>query len=337
MAVVRLKDIAAEVGVSVGAVGWVMNGMPDSTIKVSPANVKRIREAAERLGYRVNYAARQLRGGASGIIGVITHEAASQEDLDRMISIEQAAAAEGLHMMIATLSEGGVFQEQVTDTFTRFATRGVDGVIALLWKLLDADPVLFQGLPVTFIGPSILMPGRAGVCIDAEEGGRLAVQHLVARGKRRIGFALEKNAYARSRLAGAREVLAAHGIPLDEHAIIQQGLDHYGGDAQAEAHVARLVDERHVDAIVAENDHWAARMLEALRRRGISVPETIAIVGYNNLRFCEYMSPPLTSVAEQEQDIATAAVSALQRLINQPKGDPDCPVIKPKLVIREST
>lgn len=337
MTPVRLKDVAKEVGVSVGAVGWVLNGTGTSTISVGPATAERIREAASRLGYRVNYAARQLRGGRSGIIGIVTKEGDSEEDMRRLISIEQEAASEGLHVMVATLDATGSLKKQVSEAFQRFSTRGVDGVVVLSWDLLSVDKKYFWDMPVVFVGPPKLMKDRAGVTLDASEGGRVTAEHLLAQGKRRIGFALQEHAFAHTRIKGSEDVLKEHGLTLDPACIFIRVDDHFGNEQMAEEAVHHLVVEQKVDAIIAENDHWAARIHKVLRRRGIEIPEQVALVGYNNLRFCEYMEPPITSLEEREDDIAAAAIDAVQQLISKSDSALEPHVIKPHLVVRAST
>lgn len=338
---VRLKDVANEVGVSIGAVGYVLNGTGVGSISVGAETEKRIREAADRLGYRVNYAARQLRGGKSGIIGLITHKGASAEGLRRIVDLELAASAAGLDVMVAILEadrvESATEKEQAARVFERFALRGVDGVISMSWSLRKVSEFLEDSLPIAHIGPAELLGDLPGVRMDAVAGGRIAAQHLVAKGKQKIGMVLSRHAYSESRVRGASEALQEAGLELDPRAVITESAGAYGDHKQAERCVPRLVEDLGVDGIIMENDHWAMRILNELQRRNISVPGQVSVIGYNNLPFCEYVNPALTSMDEREEDIASAAVAVISGLIDGRDDAVSPQLIRPLLVERAST
>jgi LacI family transcriptional regulator len=329
----RLKDVAEKAGVSIGAAGRVLNGAGASTICVGEKTAVRIRKVAKMLGYQPNLAARQLRDGKSNILGIITHESASDEDLRRIVSIEKAASRENLQVMVTMLDEGRDPREQLRGTLSRFRARGVDGVIALWWELLKLDKDVFEKIPVFFIGPDMLMAGRKGVRINSIEGGRLSVEHLVACGRRRIGFILEEHEFAQGRLIGGLRVLAAHGIQMSQNWIRQGASEHCGNDEFIREAIQELVEKQRVDAIVAENDHWAARMIKLLKRQGVQIPGDVAIIGYNNQTFCDYLDPTLTSMEEREKDIAQDLLSAFLGRKNTEAEVSICP----KLVVRQST
>ncbi len=338
---VRLKDVADAVGVSVGAVGRVLNGTGIGSISVSAETEKRIREAALRLGYRVNYAARQLRGGRSGIIGLITHKGASEEGLRRIIDLELAAADAGLDVMVAVLEADRMStkleKEQVGRAFERFSLRGVDGVISMSWHLRNVTQDMARGMPIAHVGPAELLKHLPGVHLDATEGGRIAARHLIERGRKRIGFALARHAFARARVRGAREVMEQMGCAFDSKCVVFDRTHAYGTVAMAEDAVDYLIVAQKADAIIAENDHWAMRILTELRQRGIKVPEQVALIGYNNLPFCEYSAPSLSSIDEREEEIAFAAVNVIQGLIEGRKEARKARRMSPLLVERDST
>jgi DNA-binding LacI/PurR family transcriptional regulator len=341
MTKVRMKDVADAVGVSVGAVGRVLNGTGIGSISVGPETEKRIQEAAARLGYRVNFAARQLRGGRSGIVGLITHKGTSEEGVRRIVDIERAASSAGLDVMVAILEADRMVtkleREQVARAFERFTMRGVDGVICMSWNLRDVTDEMLGGMPIAYIGPAEFFRDRPGVHLDAVEGGRIAMRHLIDKGRRRIGFAMARHAFARSRVKGAREILKQEGIPFDPLCVLFDRTNGYGTDELAEIMVERLVVEQGVDGLIVENDHWAMRILKELRSRGISVPKQVSVIGYNNLPFCEYADPALTSLDEREEEIAFSAVKVIQGLIEGRKEAHKARLMSPVLVEREST
>lgn len=333
MTIVRLKDVAEKAGVSIGAVGRVLNGTGASTISVGEKTAKRIQKIADELGYRPNLAARQLRYGKSNIIGIIVHETASDEDLRRIVSIEQFASKAGFQIMVTMLNEQGDRDTQIQKAVTSLRGRGVDGIIALWWELLKADNAIFTKIPVAFIGPKDLMKTRRGVIIDSVEGGRLAAEHLAERGYRRIGCVLAQHEFAEGRLRGAGQVLSANGIPINKDWIIRGTEDHFGDTAFSEESIAELVIKQKVDAIITENDYWATRLYKTISQLRLKIPDDVAIIGYNNQRFCDYMHPSLTSLEEREDEIA-------QNLIESLKDVPSTEVkriVRPKLIARKST
>jgi LacI family transcriptional regulator len=339
MARVRLKDVADEVGVSIGAVGRVLNRTGIGSIHVGRDTERRILAAAKRLGYRVNYAARVLRGGRSGLLGIIAHHQASEEGLRRVVHIEEAAASLGMDVMVATLSPDAATGEarQLARAFERFSLRGVDAAIVVSWSAAQVKRNVFRGIPVAAIGPSSLFQNRPGVHIDAIESGRLAAAHLLERGKRNIGFVTEEHVFARDRVRGCAEVLKRAGLSLATGCVMRCREGHYGSPAMAAKAIERLVIQHRVDAIIAENDHWAAHLLVELKRRRMAVPGRVALLGYNDLHFCAYLDPPLTTFNEREDQIAAEILRVIHDVLDN-RPDAYTPrAVKPTLIVRQST
>src|SRR5690606_6798311 len=109
---------------------------------------------------------------------------------------------------------------QVARAFDRFSLRGVDGVISMSWHLRNVTSEMTRGLPLAHVGPAELLKDLPGVHLDATEGGRITARHLLERGRKRIGFALARHAFARARIQGARDVLRESGRSLDPKCVI---------------------------------------------------------------------------------------------------------------------
>ena len=174
---------------------------------------------------------------------------------------------------------------------------------------------------------------------DVETGTRLATEHLIFRGHQNIGLALLWDNPLR--FAGWRQALSEAGLRAPKVRYFAH--EAMGGArlsmAPAKRILQRLVKTQGCTAIVAENDLWAARLLQVCHQTGLRVPEDVAIVGYNNLEFSEFTSPALTTVDEDNVGIGNALVDRLLACI-QGTVDPEAPRIisvQPSMVVRDSS
>ena len=338
---VRLVDVADRAGVSRVAAGKVLLGTGGNGVRVGPDAARRIRAAARDLGYSPNTAARQLRGKPSRLISVIMGIGAPPIELDRLAHFERRACAAGFEIAVSAIA-GPDPPDSMQAVIDSMSGRGVQGFV-----VLAPDEGVFRGrlpdtrgIPCAFNGVGSVFARRSTVGMDLRHGGRLIGQHLVKRGRRRIGAAfIGPNVFARERLRGIRETIKRGRATLvgpvfrDDQPSLQKL-----PAAVADAIAAELVTRGRADALVTENDYWAAAFLKALRRRGARVPDDVAVVGYNNLDLAEYTDPSLTSVEEHNDKIAAALLAQLVRQIEGNAGRaPKRVSVKPSLVVRESS
>jgi len=184
---------------------------------------------------------------------------------------------------------------------------------------IEAMMQKFAGIPVVSIGVPIA--GRAAVLVDNKIGMRRAIEHLVMEhGYRRIVFIRgpEVNAEAEARYLAYREVLAEHGIPLDENLVLSGDFQREGGIVAIQTLLDRRgVSVASIDAVAAAADMMVMGAIEELERRGVRVPGDIAAVGFDDLEEVRYLSPPLTSV---RQPLADQGVEAVRLILAQIAG-----------------
>ena len=269
---VTIRDVAKRAGVSPSTASRALNGKG----RMRPETRARILRAAQELGYRPNVHARGLATRVTGCIGVVI--AARHLPVERSFyglvleAIESTLDREGYHVVFSVLRD---------QSPPKCAQEGrVDG-LALLGT--DVGPQLVlplrEQLPVVLVDHAI--PGVDSVLPDSESGARAAVAHLIAHGHREIAFIAETltdPSFAR-RLAGYREALAAHGIPYREELVAE------GGRRPQSWQVAMnklLQLEKLPTAIFAANDSMAIGAMRVLQARGISVPEGMAVVGFDD-------------------------------------------------------
>ena len=169
------------------------------------------------------------------------------------------------------------------------------------------------------------IPGVCHVYVDVTEGTRLAVSHLFQRDRRRIGLLLEDLEYTTNRRR--REAfLQAHrelGLPVDEQRIYVGTKEWYYDRPEFEEQISgaldRLVDDGRIDALLADDDYGAAVLMRGLSRRGVRVPEDVAVVGYGNHLISHFLNPELTTIDIRVKEIVYTAVEMLTETIHQPQ------------------
>jgi len=330
---VGIRDVAELAGVSISTVSNALN-RPG---RVSDELVERVRAASDRLGYVPLQAAQQLRVGRSGLLGMTVINIANPFFADMVAGAEDAATAAGLRILVGNASDDIAKELDHLELFERVQ---VEGALVSPFGPVDAwqERLRKRGVPVVLVDAVDDAGVMPSVSLDDVAGGRLAAEHLIATGRKRLAFvgAREEVRQVRERLEGARAAVAAHpGIALEpiwtSTATTQRGLAF--GDELAD----RRPEDR-PDGIVTSNDHLAMGLLHGLIARGIRVPEDIAVVGYDDIEFAAIAEVPLTSVRQPAREMGRAAAEILIARINGTE-TPDLTnvVYQPELVIRAST
>lgn len=335
---ITLYDVAKFAEVSRTAAGHVLLGSGQNGIRVSPKTAARVRKAALKLGYTPNRAAQQLRGKPSQLVSVIMALDAPAVELDRLLQLEHQGCRRGFHMTVSAVPSKEPLKE-IQRIVDQLAGRGVDGFI-----FLTPDEAIYQngfpnlhGVPAAFNGVGPRFGRQVAVGMDLAAGGRLSAEHLLQRGRRRIGTAyLGPNVFSQRRLEGLFSPIAEAGVEMIPTIFVQfpPGLQQLP-EPQAERLVDEVVIQSRADALIVENDFWAAGLLKVMHRRGIRVPEDVALIGYNNLDLSRFTDPALTTVEEHNDHIAARLVDLLVRrmggetFVHQE-------LVEPELVVRQS-
>jgi LacI family transcriptional regulator len=333
MAITSVRDVARHAGVSVGTVSNVLN-RPD---RVSPDAVERVQRAIEELGYVRNDAARQLRAGRSSTIGLVVLDVSNPFFAEVARGAQEAALAQGFTVILGNSDEDGDHENAYLDLFEKQRVHGV-----LISPTGDLDERL-QRLRVRGT-PAVLVDRRSedgtisSVAVDDIAGGRLAVQHLLGNGRRRIAFVGGPASIRQvaDRLAGAQAAVAetpgAALEPVETHALtVLEG-------RKAGIEITSRPPGERPDAIFAANDLLAVGLLQALVMQGsIRVPEDIALVGYDDIDFASTAVVPLSSVRQPSRLIGETAVRILLDEAEDPSRPPQDIVFQPELVARASS
>lgn len=301
---VTLHDVAAAAGVSKSTVSRIL----DERLPRSDSETARhVREVAAKLGYVRDVSAASLRRGKTMTIGVIVPRLTDTVMAMLYEALAHAAVRKGQFAIVATTDDR---PEAVRTAADSLLARGVDGLILATARDGDDFPEQLRARGVPFVlalRTDGVSPSAVG---DDRLGGYLATRHLIDLGHRRIGI-IAGPAYASSsrlRTEGYRRAMEEAGLPIDPSWIAPSTFGIEAGSVAAEALLA--LDPRPT-AIFAMNDNTAIGAMSAILRRGLSVPEDVSLVGYNDIALVRLLPTPLTTVRVPFDQIATAAIDLL--------------------------
>ena len=325
---VTLERVAERAGVSPSTVSRILNG----TAVVSDDKRAAVDKAIADLGFVPNPVARGLAGGRTLSIGGVTQAIDSPFYGAALRGIEDALAPAGYSPLFMS---GHWSADEEARCIDVLRARRVDGLIVLTGRLSDsALRAVARSLPVVVTGRDLKAPHLHALNFDNLEGARLATQHLLDLGHRRIAFIMgdPQHADAIERQQGYRAALEAAGLRLNPALAMPGDFSEEGGLLAVE----RLLDGRvPFSAIFAANDQMAFGAALALHRRGLRVPEDVSLVGFDDVSSAQYAIPPLTTVHQPVREVGYLAAQAMLDQLEgrRPKGV----VPAPRIVVREST
>lgn len=322
-----IVDVAREAGVSPQTVSRVANGMEI----VRPATRAKVLAAMDKLGYRPNSAARALKSGRFETIGVIMSELSSYGNIHTLEAIANETSKVGYSLALTPL--WSLSQTGFSGAFARLTAQSVDGALIVLeaHELHDSDLAPIAGLPAVIVtaGNNLRYPS---IDTDQRQGAHLATAHLLDLGHQTVWhIAGPRGSYSADDRAFAWEAeLRARGRHVPP--IVQGDWTAASGYAAGR----QLAADPAVTAVFAANDEMALGAVRAFHELGRSVPEDISVVGFDDMQMAADFQPPLTTVHQYFDRVATQAVTMLIDQIetgNRARVDP----VPTELIIRGST
>jgi len=328
---VTIKDIAKAVGVSASTVSRALSGSP----LVNDETRSRIIDVARSLGYERNELARALVKGASGAIGLIVPDITNPFFSDVARGVSDIADRAGCGVILCN-TDGRVDREL---SYVRLLRRKrVDGLLVCS-ATLDAPFVrdlAAAGTPFVLVSRMSADPDVPYVITDDRAGARLATEHLVHLGHRKIGFigGPEDVQASRDRMSAYHDVLTEHAIPArsewSHHADFTQAAGRQVGQQ-----ILSLADRP--TAIFAANDVTALGVLEVAEGLGLRVPEDLSLVGYDDISYASLPRIQLTTVAQPAIEMGQIAADWLFSRIGSDDASPLQRVLNPRLIVRSTT
>jgi LacI family transcriptional regulator len=297
-------EVARLAGVSPAVVSYVLNEGPRP---VAAATAERVREAVRQLDYRPNRAARALRVGSTGMVGLILPSVTNPFFAAFSEAFQAAADALGL-AVIAASSDAVLDQErELVDSLPR---HGIDGlVVATVMHPADGATMPGPNLPTVVVNSPFAVPGVHSLGPDTRQGAELAVDHLLTvHGHRSVALVSGETAAERpaSRELGWQQAIALRGA--EPGPVVRVPFDRRGGLDAAQQLLALPVLPT---AVFATSDAQAFGLLHGLWSAGVRVPADVAVVGFDGTDDGAYAVPPLTSARQPVAAMAAAALDAL--------------------------
>ncbi|PKQ64821.1 LacI family transcriptional regulator [Labilibaculum filiforme] len=331
---ITIHDIAKALNISGSTVSRALN----DNSRISNKTKKAVRNMAKQLGYQPNALASNLRTNCTNTIGVIIPRISRYFFSSAIAGIEELARTKGYNVIICQSNDQESRESDCVQTL--FASR-VDGVIssiAINTKNYDHYKTFTsRNIPLVFFDRVCDELATSKVVVDDFKGGFLAAEHLISKGCKRIahiGGPQHLNIYI-NRLQGYLKALRKHNIHIEEDLIIESPLTREDGMACAK----KLLESANPpDAIFAANDTSALSIILYAKENNIRIPEDLAIVGFSNEPFSEYLSPSLTTIEQSGFDVGTKATELLLDIIsNKIENHQETIVLPVKLIERESS
>jgi LacI family transcriptional regulator len=329
-----IRDVAGHAGVSVGTVSNVLN-RPET---VGAETRRRVLDAIAALGFVRNESARQLRAGSSRTIGLVVLDIANPFFTDVARGVEEAANAAGLAVILCNTDDR---QDREAAYLDVLAEQRVQGVLitptAVLSPALQA--LRDRGVPVVLLDRRAPAPDQCSVAADDLLGGRLAAEHLLERGHRRIAFVGGSSGLPQiqERHDGVEQAVREATGSDDALTVLSPASLTVAGGREAGELIVGLPASRRPTAAVCANDLMALGLLQEMVRHGVRVPDDLAIVGYDDIDYAAAAAVPLSSVRKPRQELGRRAA---ELLIDEARGGDhrhEQHVFEPQLVVRESS
>ncbi|MDZ7718471.1 MAG: LacI family DNA-binding transcriptional regulator [Balneolaceae bacterium] len=331
---VTLKQIAEELGISAMTVSRAINNRSN----VDGKTKERILRKAREMGYTPNYIAKSLVSKKTFTIGVVVPEIAHSFFAEAIQGIEEVTFKGNYQLILTHSAEDKERERQALETLQ---SKRVDGILVSSAETVDDHTtykkIVKSNTALVFFDRCVEEIGASCVSVDDRNGAYNITKHLIDHGYKTIAHLSGplNLKISRERLAGYKKALSEENILIDENLIVESGFREKGG---YEA-MNRLLDTHENDsprAVFAINDPAAFGAMEAIYKRGLSIPEDIAIVGFSDDIRADLMKSPLTTVKQSSFELGKRAAQKLIRLIENENEHSENIEVLTSLKIRQS-
>jgi LacI family repressor for deo operon, udp, cdd, tsx, nupC, and nupG len=323
-----IKDVAAMAGVSTATVSRALS----EPGKVTEETRERVLQAVKASGYKMNTAARQFRRQRTETVLVVVPDIGNPFFSNIIQSIETCAQQHNYRVVLGETTTGS----SEADSYASYMRqRHVDGTILLTAEGIENFIAEDAGIPVVMACEYLAQSPCPTVRIDNLRAAEDAVNHLLELGHRRIAYINGPAAspLSKDRLKGYQHALKSAGIAV-ENELLTQG-DYSPGSGYLCAQQLLALDHPPT-AIFAASDPMAIGVMRAASERRCQIPQQLSLVGFDDIRFAEFMTPGLTTIHQPRELIGSTAMEQLLQLLDGTTPQHDT-VLQHELVIREST
>jgi len=326
---VTIRDVAALAGVSHQTVSRVINGFE----RVNPETRQRVEAAIAQLDYRPNAIARSMAQGHTSTLACIAPNLTDFTFASIIEGAETEARRQGYFMITASASEPQAFATLIEQLV---GSRRTEGLLVINPYIDNRYEFLPANVPTMLVGAHARDLTSGSVMVDENDAGRMATQHLLDLGHRRIahitGPLVED--CTQDRLSGYKAALQAAGVAFNPDLVIEGDWSATSGYQSLQSLAERKVQ---FTAVFAQNDRMAVGTIRALREMRLYVPDDVSVIGFDDMPLASYFDPPLTTVRHDVFCTGCEAMRLLIQAFEHPGSPPQQVLLPAELVIRHST
>jgi LacI family transcriptional regulator len=326
-----MKDVARLAGVSTSTVSHVVN----NSRFVSDEIRERILQAVADLNYSPSALARSLKIKQTRTLGMIVTTSNNPFFAEVVAGVERICYQRGYTLVLCN-TEGD--PERLSHSLEVLLQKRIDGLLLMCTEARSASVAVFDrhpAVPIVVMDWGPLHTKADRIQDNSALGGYLATRYLIEQGHRRIGLItgpLDKLP-AQSRQKGYQQALDEAGIPFQQEYVVAGDFEFTGGISGMHQLLALAEPP---SAVFAGNDVSAVGVYQALYRAGLTVPQDISVVGYDDIELAQYLTPPLTTIHQPQEDLCRQAVDTLLDRIQGADDAPRIISLEPTLILRES-
>lgn len=330
MKYITLKMVAEKAEVSVNTASRAINNKPDINLETK----KRVIQIAKELGYVRNATAVALRTRKTGTIGVVIADNRNPFYAEVLSGMEEAAREKNYHIILANTQRDYQKEEEAINLLL---AKRVDGLLIAPVQDRDDDikNLIDANIPFVVVGRDFKNIEVDAIYNDEVKGGFLATEYLIKKGHKRIalidGFLYKSP--AKGRLEGYKKALNKYRISLDESLISVGDINIEDGYKRTKQMLEKNLD---FTAIFAYNDMMAFGAMQAIKEKGLRIPEDIGLIGYDDILFSSLISPALTTIRLKKQELGVKSVKLLFSRINGNRKKTKKVMLGVELVVRET-
>ena len=329
--IATISDVAKKTGVSIKTISRVINNSPE----VAEDTRKKVLKIIKTLNYRPNALARGLMTKRTKVLGVIVSDISNPYIPELVRGIADSASERGFDIILSN-TDGN--REKEIGCLDVLLGRRVDGLIFTSVSLKSKEVANLQdeGFPLILVNRLIYGINTNYVIVDSKVGARLAVEHLINLGHKRIGHIAGPEDISASieRLEGYSETLKAHNIDVDKELIKVSNFKQEGGYNSCKELLS--IKER-PSAIFSANDLMALGAMKYISEIGLRIPDDISIVGFDDINFASLPGIELTTIIVPKYEMGYTSAKILIDEIKGNRKGVEQVVLKPELVIRKTT
>ena len=330
MKYITLKMVAEKAEVSVNTASRAINNRPDINLETK----KRVLRIAKELGYIRNAAAVALRTKKTGTIGVVIADNRNPFYAEVLNGMEEAAREKNYHIILANTQRDYKKEEEAINLLL---AKRVDGL--LITPVQDKDDdirnLIDANIPFVVVGRDFENIEVDAIYNNEAKGGFLATEYLIKKGHKRIalidGFLYKSP--AKNRLEGYKKALNKYRIPLDDSLISVGDINIEDGHERTKQMLEKNLG---FTAIFAYNDMMAFGSMQAIKEKGLRIPEDIGLVGYDDIPFSSLISPALTTIRLKKQELGIESVKLLLSNINGNREKPKKIMLDVDIIVRKT-